>query len=106
MADHPLVLPPDFAPARQMVARQIDGKTFHAMQTTARLAGRLAANGPDDDWRRVGPIVASLLECQHHEAPHRGNFRWEWEDATVEDLNAVQFALFYLIPIALHNRLD
>ena len=106
MADHPLVLPPDFDPKRQMVARQVDGKTFHAMQTTARLAGRLAANGTDDDWRRVGPIVASLLECQQHEAPHRGNFRWEWEDATVEDLNAVQFALFYLIPIALHNRLD
>ena len=69
MADHPLVLPPDFDPERQMVARQVDGKTFHAMQTTARLAGRLAANGTDDDWRRVGPIVASLLECQHHERP-------------------------------------
>ena len=76
MAKQSLSLPPDFDSEHQMLARRVDGKTFHAMQATANLAGQLATNGTDEDWLRVGPIVASLLDCQHHDVPHRGNFRW------------------------------
>ena len=36
-------------------------------------------------------------------SPHYGNFRWEFEDEAVEDLNAVQFVLVRLIPLLLND---
>ena len=46
-------------------------------------------------------IFRAVLACQEvrDTQPHRGNFRWALEDEAVEDLNAVQFVLFYCIPV-------
>ncbi|NKB72625.1 MAG: hypothetical protein GKR89_36600 [Candidatus Latescibacteria bacterium] len=102
----PLPLPADFDPERTMPVRLVDGRPYHGLVSAAQLAAQLAANGHPQDWQTAAALVRSILECQHLETPHRGNFRWEWEDDSVEDLNAVQFALFYLIPIGMANRLD
>jgi hypothetical protein len=105
MPSAPLELPDNFDPLRHMPCRQVDGRPYHTMVLAAQLAAALAANDHPDDWSRLAAVVEALLDCQEHHGSHRGNFRWEWEDEGVEDLNAVEFALFYLIPIAGRQRL-
>lgn len=105
MSTAPLDLPPNFDPQHHMPVRQVDDRPYHALVPAALLASQLAANGHPDDWQRAAGIVRAVLQCQEQHGPHRGNFRWEYEDDGVEDLNAVEFALFYIIPIARHHRL-
>ncbi len=84
-----------------MVTHQVRGCIFHATIPSAQLAAELMANGAPAAIAEATAIFRAVLACQEvREAdPHRGNFRWELEDEVVEDLNAVQFVLFYCIPV-------
>ena len=48
-------------------------------------------------------IIAAVLSAQERNprSPRRGNFRWFYEDETVEDLNAAEFVLERLVHILL-----
>ena len=84
-----------------MVAHKVHGRIFHATIPSVQLASTLLANGALADIAESTEIFRALLACQEvrESEPHRGNFRWEFEDEVVEDLNAVQFVLFYFIPV-------
>ena len=84
-----------------MVTHQVRGRIFHATIPSAQLASELMASGAPADIAEASAIFRAVLACQEvrDTQPHRGNFRWELEDEVVEDLNAVQFVLFYCIPV-------
>ncbi len=69
------------------------------------LAAGLLAHGVPEDILQAEKTLAAALNAQETRAgdPHRGNFLWEAEDETVEDLNAVQFCLFQLIPMMIRH---
>ena len=94
-----------------MLARQeADGKTYHSPRLALEFAGNLAANGAPQDLDLAEKVLDGALACQETRKgdPHLGNFLWEREDEAVEDLNAVQFCLFQLIPMMIQhgNRLS
>ena len=84
-----------------MVTHQVRGHIFHATIPSAQRASELMASGAPADIAEASAIFRAVLACQEvrDTQPHRGNFRWELEDEVVEDLNAVQFVLFYCIPV-------
>lgn len=69
------------------------------------LAQALMRIGDENSVAQAEAIIARVLECQecspHH--PHRGNFRWLYDDIEVIDLNAVQFYLRFLLPILIEH---
>jgi len=97
----PLALPENYDVQAHMPAHQVHGRVFHATIPAVQLASELMANGTPADIAEAADIFRAVLTCQEvREAdPHLGNFRWELEDEVVEDLNAVQFVLFYCIPV-------
>ncbi|MEE2874170.1 MAG: hypothetical protein VX893_14810 [Candidatus Latescibacterota bacterium] len=97
----PLALPENYDVQAHMPAHQVHGRVFHATIPSVQLASELMANGTPADIAEAADIFRAVLTCQEvREAdPHLGNFRWELEDEVVEDLNAVQFVLFYCIPV-------
>lgn len=84
-----------------MLAREIDGRTYHAPIPAVRLAYDLVQNRTPSDIAQAERTLSAVIACQETQGgdPHRGNFRWQREDEAVEDLNAVQFVLFNLIPL-------
>ena len=86
---------------RKMITHQVRGRIFHSTIPSAQLASELMASGAPADIAEAAAILRAVLACQEvrDTDPHRGNFRWELEDEVVEDLNAVQFVLFYCIPV-------
>jgi hypothetical protein len=96
-----LPLPVGFNPDTNMIARLVDGKTYHCIIPAVRLAAALVKNGTAQDLMQAELTIRAVLSCQELKGddPHYGNFLWEREDEVVEDLNAVQFVLFNLIPI-------
>lgn len=102
----PLELPKGFNPETNMIAREVDGKQFHAPIPAVVLAGSLVENGTPEDLAQAEKTLRAVLACQERRIgiPHRGNFLWEREDESVEDLNAVQFILFNLIPLMIRWR--
>ena len=84
-----------------MIGRNIEGKLFHAPIQAIVFANSLVENGTPPDLEQAEKTIRAVLACQEtrNQDPHRGNFLWEREDKVVEDLNAVQFILFNLIPI-------
>ncbi|MAF12608.1 hypothetical protein CMK11_19340 [Candidatus Poribacteria bacterium] len=101
----PLPIPPDFDPQTNMLARHEDSGTFHASRLAAEFAAKLIDNGTEADIELASKVLIATLECQERDErdPHYGNFRWEREDEVVEDLNAVQFVLFPLIPVMIRH---
>ena len=97
----PPALPESYDAQAQMVSHQVRGRIFHATIPSAQLASELMASGAPADIAEATAIFRAVLACQEvrDTEPHRGNFRWELEDEVVEDLNAVQFVLFYCIPV-------
>jgi len=97
----PLDLPQGFNPETNMVSRDVEGKLFHAPIPAVVFAYSLVENGTPEDLDQAEKSIRAVLACQETRDtdPHQGNFLWEREDAVVEDLNAVQFILFSLIPI-------
>ena len=97
----PLPLPDGFNPEAHMIAQRVNDRTYHGVVPTVRFASTLVANGTRPDLKRAESMLNAVLDCQERRAgdPHFGNFLWEREDETVEDLNAVQFVLFNLIPL-------
>jgi len=100
-----LPVPGNYDPDTHMLARTVDGRTYHAPIPAAVYAAELVANGTAEDLQRAGDVLSAVLDCQECRAddPHVGNFLWEREDEVVEDLNAVQFVLFNLIPILISH---
>jgi hypothetical protein len=105
MSDN-LVLADGFNPETNMIAREVDGKTYHCIVPAVRFAYALVKNGTDVDVQIAERMLQAVIDCQetHENDPHYGNFLWEREDLVVEDLNAVQFVLFYFIPIMIQYR--
>ena len=97
----PLALPENYDAQAQMITHQVRGRIFHSTIPSAQLASELMASGAPTDIAEATAIFRAVLACQEvrDTDPHRGNFRWELEDEVVEDLNAVQFVLFYCIPV-------
>lgn len=92
-----------YDPACHLVANPIDNGVFHSAWMSAEYAVALIESGAPEEIARAELVIAALLGCQDTDprSPHCGNFKWEHEDAAVEDLNAVQFALIRLIPLLL-----
>ena len=65
----------------------------------------LIESGSAAEIERGEAVINAVLLCQDMDerSPHYGNFRWEYEDGAVEDLNAVQFVLIRLIPLLLQR---
>ena len=97
----PPVLPENYDPQAHMIAHQVEGRTFHATIPSVQLAAALTDSGTPAAIAEASATFRAVLSCQEvgDADPHRGNFRWELEDEVVEDLNAVQFVLFYFIPV-------
>ncbi len=97
----PPALPKDYDARAHMITHQVRGRIFHSTIPSAQLASELIASGAPADIAEATAIFRAVLACQEvrDTDPHRGNFRWELEDEVVEDLNAVQFVLFYCIPV-------
>lgn len=76
---------------------------WHASRTGAEWALKLLRSGGPDATKQAEQLLAAVARCQDRDeaSPHRGNYRWEYEDGAVEDLNAVSFVLINLCPIAL-----
>ena len=102
----PLAPPPNFNPETRMLARREGGKTYHAPRQAAEFANALLDNGTCEDIDLAEQVLDAMLACQETREtdPHLGNFLWEREDEVVEDLNAVQFCLFQLIPLMIAHR--
>ncbi len=101
MSKSPLKLPKNFSPTTNMIARPEGDKIYHAPRAAFELAYTLLTNGHIDDIAQAEKTIAAALKGQETRTgdPHLGNFLWEAEDDAVEDLNAVQFCLFQLVPI-------
>ncbi len=101
MPNHPLTPPDELNSETHMLAREVDETVYHATIPAMRLACDLVKNGTQGDLDQAERTIGAVLDCQERRSghPHRGNFLWEPEDETVEDLNAVQFILLDLIPI-------
>jgi len=85
-------------------SRVEDTGVFHSTVMAARFAYDLAKNGAPEDLEILERAIDTLTQkCQelNPDDPHFGNFCWELEDAGVEDLNAVHFAMIQMIPIML-----
>ena len=97
----PPALPENYDAQAHMITHQVRGRIFHATIPSAQLASDLMASGAPADIAEASAIFRAVLTCQEvrDTDPHQGNFRWELEDEVVEDLNAVQFVLFYCIPV-------
>ena len=97
----PPTLPENYDAQAHMITHQVRGRIFHATIPSAQLASELMASGAPAGIAEATAIFRAVLACQEvrDTDPHRGNFRWELEDEVVEDLNAVQFVLFYCIPV-------
>ncbi len=107
----PVALPEGFNHELGVPSHVEEAGVFHATYMAARFAYKLAANGAPEDLVILERAIDTLTQrCQelNPDDPHYGNFRWELEDAVVEDLNAVHFAMVQLIPIGLrfHNRIS
>ena len=93
-----------------LVASTIDNGVFHSAWISADYAVALIESGSAAEIERGQAVLDAVLRCQDSDerSPHYGNFRWEFEDAAVEDLNAAQFVLLRLIPLLLKhtNRLS
>ncbi len=102
----PLPLPPNFNPETRMLARREGDNIYHAPRLAAEFANVLLDNGTREDIDLAEKVLEAVLACQEvREAdPHLGNFFWEREDEVIEDLNAVQFCLFQLIPLMIAHR--
>ena len=107
------IFPPDsrsaaplsYDPAVHLIANTIDNGVFHSAWLSAQYALALVESGLPAEIKRAEAVLGALLECQDMDerSPHYGNFRWEYEDSAVEDLNAVQFVLMRLIPLLMNH---
>ncbi|MEX0320975.1 MAG: hypothetical protein AB3N63_02375 [Puniceicoccaceae bacterium] len=88
-----------------MPAHEVNGQKFHSARTAAETIHRLLSNGTPEDIENAEKIVPGLISCQIRDenSPHYGAFRWELE-TPVEDLNAVEFVLFALIPAMIEHE--
>ncbi|MCZ6633919.1 MAG: hypothetical protein O7G87_10970 [bacterium] len=102
---NPLTLPANFNSDTFMIARKQGDKIYHAPRQAAEFAAELLANSTQEDIDLAEKVLIAALEGQETREgdPHLGNFLWEREDEAVEDLNAVQFCLFQLIPIMIRH---
>ncbi len=100
----PLELPDSFDYELFMPAHTVDGEQFHAAKDAAEWCARLLENGTGEDIRNAEKIVPGLLSCQvtDPDSPYYGAFRWELE-TPVEDLNAVEFVMFAVIPMMIRH---
>ena len=101
----PLPLPADYNPENHMLVHTVETGSYHESRKAARFASQLVANGAAEDIALAEKVLAAVLACQETDPadPHFGNFYWMSEDSHVEDLNAVEFCLEYLIPMMLRH---
>ena len=60
----PLPLPPNFNPETFMLARQEEGRTYHAPRLAAEFANDLLANGTREDVDLAEKVLDAMLACQ------------------------------------------
>ncbi|MFH1738298.1 MAG: hypothetical protein ABIH23_04775 [bacterium] len=85
-----------------------DGFDFEgnvSVRGAAELAEQLLANGTAQDIATAERLLDLVVSCQEQRpgAAHRGNFLWRSKDEVVDDLNAVEFTLSYLIPMMIDS---
>jgi hypothetical protein len=101
----PLPLPSSFDYEMYMPSKVVDGEKFHSSRSAAEFCAELLENGTEEDIDHAERIVPGLLKCQDTDSssPYYGAFRWELE-TPVEDLNAVEFILYALIPMMIKHE--
>ncbi len=72
----------------------------HLPHQSLRYAAALLDAGDGQTAEGIVEAVLGMQELRPAD-PHRGNFRWHWEDAGVIDLNACQFVLEVLVRMRL-----
>src|SRR5581483_9125431 len=89
----------DDAPAMMRYSERPD---YHDPRGTLAYARLLLDEGAPGAVERARAALAAVLAMQERTPGHarEGNFRWTLEDEGVTDLNAVEFMLDALIPIA------
>ncbi len=102
----PLPIPDNFDFEAYLFGKEIEGKIYHSPRPSARFCEDLLANGTAEDIALVEKIIPAVLTAQiaDPDSPYYGAFKWELEMEAVEDLNAVEFLLFSLIPIILQHE--
>lgn len=81
-----------FDPELGLVRYQTELGTWHDPRDSLWHALCLLLDGETETAERVIRQVIGMQE-RHEGDPHRGNFRWLFEDEVVTDLNAVEFVL-------------
>ncbi len=101
----PFPLPADYNPATHMLVHTVETGSYRADATMNPQLAQLVANGAAEDIALAEKVLEAVLACQETDPadPHFGNFYWMAEDSHVEDLNAVEFCLEYLIPMMLRH---
>ncbi len=94
-----------YDPVVHLVANTIDNGVFHSAWMSAEYGVALIEISSPAEIERGEAVINAVLTCQDMDerSPHYGNFRWEYEDGAVEDLNAVEFVLMRLIPLLLQR---
>ena len=88
--------------AAGLVARAVGSATLHDGRGSLAYAAVLLRRGAPHDVARAERIIAAVARMQEtrEDDAHYGNFRWFFENAAVDDLNAVEFALDGLNEVA------
>ncbi len=102
----PLPLSESFNPDTNMLPRTTETGTYQSSRRAAAFAAQLVANGTPQELALAEKVLDAVLGCQERREgdPHYGSFKWVLEDDVVQDLNAVEFNLEYLIPMMLQHR--
>jgi hypothetical protein len=91
-----------FDPALSLVRLEADPARHDLRDSLWYALCLLIGDPPAEQTELAERIIAQVLTAQDRSGgPHHGNFRWFYEDETVEDLNAVEFALERLVHILL-----
>lgn len=93
-----------FAFTGQSNAFDMEGN--YSVRGAAEYAAALVDQGSEEGIARASQILEKVLSFQETRdgATHRGNFLWESESKTIQDLNSVEFTLTHLIPLVIENR--
>jgi hypothetical protein len=96
----------EYDAAARLPRTTINGNSFHTMWIAAEYARDLVSERSPECFARGEDVLRALTDFQDLDpnSPTFGNFRWEFEDAGVEDLNAVVFFAIRIAPMPYQNQ--
>ncbi|MCB9770074.1 MAG: hypothetical protein H6752_17885 [Candidatus Omnitrophica bacterium] len=84
----------------------LDMSGNYSVRGAAEYAGQLLEGGSEKEIELATEALDAVLSHQETRegAAHRGNFLWNRDSKVIQDLNAVEFTLTHLIPLAIKHR--